>query len=1030
MTDEMNIPICWERGNVGKAISIKAKIDEKQTHYFLACHSPMTHIQDEKSKRKITEEELYRNLTTSSQRDKQIVIYGEPGTGKSHLVHWLKLRFDYGHEQAELENVVPVIIERRSGSLKDALAQLIEQLGEGFQKYLDPVQQAIEKLSDATARQMLANELSLELGPRWTDRDREKIDKRIKHLGQACRAEGFGGWLCRDGGVIERTIGLLIESSDIKDRENTPQFQPEDLLVKDRFRTRRKNSEEVLALIDELDEFPSLRELAADHLNEALRHAIVDMVGLSGANLRKVFDAIREDLNSDGKELALFIEDVSAMSELDVEIVNALEPQDRTDLCPLTAVLGMTHTGYAKLRDNQKQRIEFVYRVDGETTENWSQNKETLAKFTARYLNAIRLEETEVVQIATERQASNGDVTRSKCTSCSAKTACHSAFGAVEIEGTEIGLYPFSRETAPRVLNLIRNDEATPYSANQRGLLIRLLSPVLSDTASLDDRNFPNAATLPVHVSAPIYWTEFQQNYLGDYAEPDLNRIQVLAGLWIQDVDESDVAATLMDRYLAPLSLPGFTKSVKQLGTLPPTSTASAGKPEQSAETQEADKNKKEVKKYLDALSGWSQGQKLKNESYFRDLLSGLIKNSVRWENHLQPAQFDSWTWKVASGRGFISIEGQSAAPDRLYFEFPKNEETRALLEALFRFDKEGHKTWNFHLGETHKRRVAAWVRKNELAVVEKLNANVDRNIAIKSAVQMLCLLSTIRDRQKVPQKSIPDLMNVLFNPKWGEFPNGISKEWNLVLANLDERHEQVANFLKNEISVRQGRGGVNFVSPEAVYEIVTDFLNSLEVVELDEEFLSGFWKSRFEGLPNITSKPRFEDLSSAIEAERAEIESFANTIGALLTNLGFDGADIKSDVMTMCDQVVELNETTKKAKVSLPDDEYEKLVKAKTFTEQKMTLANAISKAQKVATSQDPFDILTFNPSGLIQCKDVIQTTAKRIEKLDAYVGEQEDEIREGGDPEAMAQKMFDSLNQIADLSEEILEVQDVQAS
>ena len=127
MNKSPQIPICWKREDVGKAISIKAKIDEKQTHYFLACHSPVTQIQDTKSKRKVTEEDLYKNLIKSSQRDKQVVIFGEPGTGKSHLVHWLKLRFDYGVETGELEDVVPVLIERRTGSLKDALSQLIEQ---------------------------------------------------------------------------------------------------------------------------------------------------------------------------------------------------------------------------------------------------------------------------------------------------------------------------------------------------------------------------------------------------------------------------------------------------------------------------------------------------------------------------------------------------------------------------------------------------------------------------------------------------------------------------------------------------------------------------------------------------------------------------------------------------------------------------------------------------------------------------------------------------------------------------------------
>ena len=1023
MNKPVKIPICWERENVGKAISIKAKIDDKQTHYFLACHSPMTHIQDEKSKRKIAEEELYKNLTTSSQRDKQVVIYGDPGTGKSHLVHWLKLRFDYGKETGELKSVVPVLIERRSGSLKDALTQLIEQLGPSFKKYLDPVQQALEKLSDATARQMLVNELSLELGPRWTDRGREKIDKRLKHLGQACRSEGFGGWLCRDDAVIEKTINLLVESSEVKERENAPKFEPKDLLVKDRFRTRRKNSQEVLDLIDELDDSKSLRELAANHMNDALKNAIVDMVGLSGANLRKVFDSIREDLATDDKQLALFIEDVSAMSELDVEIVNALEPQDRTDLCPLTAVLGMTNTGFQKLRDNQKQRIEFVYRVDGETTDSWSEDKETLARFTARYLNSIRLEEDEVRKIADDRRASNGDVSKSKCTNCSAKEHCHSTFGSVDIDGTEIGLYPFSRETAPRVLDLIRNDESSPYSANQRGLLIRLLSPVMSDAESVKQNNFPNIATLPVRVSDPYFWTAFQQQYLGNYSETERTRIQILAGLWIEGTDESDQAAGLLKQYLEPLQLPTFTKEAKKVVSSKKTGgTKTTLRPVSGL----GSKSKDQVKKYLDSLSAWSQGETLKNESYFRDLLSSMIKNSIRWENHLEPAQLDSWTWKVIGGRGFIMIEGQAAAAERLCFEFARDEHTRQLLEALCRHDKEGGKSWAFDLGETHKRVVANWVRRNQSRVVKKLEPEVDRSSAIETAVQFLSLYYVVRTRSKLPQKSIPEMMNALFGAKWEAPPSGLTKPWNSILKNLNDRYEQVAEFVKNETSVRQGRGGVNFVSPTMLLEFTSKFCDTPQVSELAEEFHSNFWKSRFSGLPNR----QFENLDEAIKEEKLEVAKITEQVKGNLASLGFACNDAKADFMQLCDQVVELTETTKQAKVSLPDEEFENLVKAKTFTEQKMTLANALAKAEKVVTSTDPFDLLTFEPSQLVECSSVITKVAKRMEDLDSYIAEQEEEIKKDGDPETFATQMFDALGQFAELSEEILEVDNVKAS
>lgn len=1024
MTLPETIPICWKSENVGKAISIKAKIDEKQTHYFLACHSPMTQVQDEKSRRSITEEDLYKNLITSSQRDKQAVIYGEPGTGKSHLVHWLKLRFDYGIESGELTNVVPVLIERRSGSLKDALTQLIEQLGVGFQKYLDPVQQALEKLSSATARQMLVNELSLELGPRWTDRGREIIDKRLKHLGQACRAEGFGGWLCRDGGVIEQTIELLTESSDVAERENSPSFKPEDLLVKERFRTRRKNSQEVLDLIDELDDSKTLREVAADHLNAALKDAIVDMVGLSGANLRKVFDSIRNDLASDDKQLALFIEDVSAMSELDVEIVNALEPQDRTDLCPLTAILGMTHTGYAKLRDNQKQRIEFVYRVDGETTETWSQDKDSLARFCARYLNAVRLDEESVRDIAENRRQSNSDVQTSKCESCPAKSQCHATFGYVQIEDVEIGLYPFSKETAPRVLELIRQDEASPYSANQRGLLIRLLSPVLSDTESLAQHRFPNATTLPVSVSDPYYWTEFQQNYLGEHSETDRDRIRILAGLWIQRTDDSNQAAGLLSQYIQPLRLPSFTKeamkSVEEKRIDPKRETGNSG-----VSTDVKAKTRREIQKYLDSLSGWLRSEPLKHETYFRDLLSGLVKNSVRWEDHLQPAQFDNWTWSVVGGRKFINIEGQSASAERLSFEFPRNDETRSLLEAMCRYDKEGKKSWDFDQSEIHKRTVSRWLREHERAIIERLEPEVDRENAIRAAVQFLSLFSVIRDRSTLPQKSVPELMNRLLSRKWEEVPTALSKEWQTLLDNMSDRHQQVLEFLKNEISVRQGRGGVNFVSPVQVVDIASGFQRSPQVLDLPSQYFSGFWKSRFTGLPNQASpeKHRFENLKQIIEAEQRQIRDVVDWLRNQLTDLGFSATDMKKDVSSLCDQVMEVHETIKTAKIAYPDSAFDDLVKAKTFTVDKMELSNVVSKAAKIAVSENVFDVLTFDPKPLLQCRSVVAIVVKRIQQLDDYIKEQEDEIKEGGDPELFVSQMFDALGLIAELNEEILE-------
>ena len=122
--------------------------------------------------------------------------------------------------------MVPVLIRRRTGSLKDALEQLIEQLGPSYAKYLTPVKNALEKISAETAREKLANELSLEVGSRRADRGKPPLPKLLRHLDQACKAGGFSRWLCRSGGVIDQRIKLLTQEEPATNGNHHPSLPP------------------------------------------------------------------------------------------------------------------------------------------------------------------------------------------------------------------------------------------------------------------------------------------------------------------------------------------------------------------------------------------------------------------------------------------------------------------------------------------------------------------------------------------------------------------------------------------------------------------------------------------------------------------------------------------------------------------------------------------------------------------------------------------------------------------------------------
>jgi hypothetical protein len=1024
----VKLPICWDKTNVGKAISLKAKLDEKQTHYFLACHSPMDHIQDVRAKRALTEEQLYQKIMGSGQRDLQAVIYGDPGTGKSHLIHWLKLRCDSDLESKTLADIVPVLIERRSGSLKDALEQMIDQLGTKFEKYLDPVRKAIERISESTARQLLINQLSVELGTGWADRGREPLPRILRELGQACRAKGFGGWLCRDGGVIDKTINLLTEASDVKERESRPQFSETDFRIPAKHGGPSENSLEVFNLIEDLIDSKPLREETALIVNEALRHAVVDMMGLSGANLRKIFDVIRKDLQEDGKQLAIYVEDVSAMAELDVEVVNALEPQDRHDLCPLIAVLGMTGTGFSHLRANQKERIEILVCVDSDAKKKWSHDRNGLAQFAARYLNATRLDESEVLAIAKHRQEHSDDVHISKCTNCEASKECHARFGRVRINDCDIGLYPLTLNAPHRMLDHIEHDDLSDISPNQRGLLIHVLSPILSNVDAIVEQRFPYDGTVSIAVSDPIYWTEFLRNYCGGWDTETRKRLLYLAELWIEETDSASEAAQQLAPLLEPLGFPLFSKEVPKVkyGGEDPSDKTPDIRNRESKQTDKAAVNK--LDPYLQSLRAWCDGGDLARDRDFRQLVANFIRRSIPWDSERHPP-VSEWKRLLPTGKyEHIRIEGQISKPVTTSFyidHFPRNEETRELLESLARFEYLGSKSWNFSDGEHHKRITEKWVRKHAASIVNSLQPNLDAQVPIASAIQFLCLVATLRNREKLPQ-SVSETVGEVFADRWVTTPVTLSVRWTQLVNDMESRHEDIRKFVSSELSVVQGRtGGINFINPLPVIETANEFQKQLNVAPVADGYFDSFWKTRyFDGLSG--GLRTYSSLLDILDEERIEVGKLVESVQQILMNAGFDTTDLKAAIVAFCQSIEQLVETRKASSFTLPHAEFDELFKRGVFSEHRQRWGFAVEKASRVAASPDHYGILLFDPHLLKTAVEAFTVVDSYLKFLDHELSLQEEAVKEGGDPKELERCLLDSLGKIADLAEQEQETDD----
>ena len=1012
MTTPVNLPICWEPSRIEKAISIKAKLDEKQTDYFLACHSPIANLQDNKTGEPLNEEEFYQRLINPRQRDVQGVVFGDAGTGKSHLIHWLKLRADDGIQRGEISKAVTILIERRSGSLKDALEQLIQQLmqngGGDFERFLTPVREAFSRISDATARQKLILEMATELGPRWKDRQRPELSRRLQHLGQACRAEGFGKWLSRDGGVVARIINLLTEASTSDERSNRPRFTDADLRVDPRYCSHKENSEQVVALLEELEDSQKLRTEAAEVLNTALDSAVVELTGLSGANLRKVFDQVRLELQRKKQRMLLFIEDVSTMAELDSEVFNALEPQDRSDLCPMTAILGMTRAGFGLLRDNQKTRLQFQVSFGQQSANTWLDDPEKLAEFTARYLNALRLPEDRIRTLADQRRLERGDVSISKCTDCPVRESCHELFGKVSLQGVDVGLYPLS-VSAPHALLERLNVDAANAAANAisrtpRGFLIHLLKPLVDNQNAIKTGSFPDLTTLPVRSTDPSYWTQFQQQYCGDdWSETDRARLRSLALFWIPLTDSADDAALSLAPLLEPLKFRKFSRTTKKSGpgkkkggggTLPPPPPPPPDK----------------INSLLQQLRDWlDQGRGLRSAGDFRDWLLQLVRDSIPWDEYGNVPT--SEVNRRLAKRDVIEIQDQGVAPGNFSIKFPRTEEMRALLEALARFHTDGRKSWDFEGGSIHRRIVSRWVRNQSVQVMQQLQPPMSggSTAPITSATQFLCLASLIRRRKRLPNANAEILPELLMD-SFPESPSALSRRWKTVMVDLKARVNagDIRKVLLDEVAVTQGRSvGINFIDPREIVKAAQSFRNEPRIDTLDEEYGRGLWKSRFFGFDGLNA---YQDLAGLVEDEREEIRRQCDEVRQFLETQQYDTKNISEAWKQFCSELRDLATAAKETEFFAPA--LVDLIRDDVFSIQSTAFGENLDDAMKISMESDIIDVIVFDSGPLLKIVEAIGRASEQLGRIEQNLSAQETEMKEaGGDPIELHGAMIQAL-------------------
>jgi len=885
---------CWSSADVESRLAPIAQVSDEKTDWFLATHSPIKCL--DSTGEFVTEAALFDKLYHSAAPEQLVVIKGPPGAGKSQLINWLRLRYEDGLRRGESRhkgsgNLRTVLIRRRSGSLKDALEQLVSQLPE-YEKFLAEVKAAITQISDDQARRKLSFEIAVVLLGRQQN---GQLPDDLHNLHQLFQDIRMMETMCRPNGTIDRNIQRLTNESDSQVRENLPTFSPEDF----DFRGKRRGHDVDTLMLDLLEDEEDLRLSAAQIANSVLREALANVTGIKGQTLHEVFRGIRRAMSKAGEELALFIEDVSTMSILDEELVNALEPQGDTDLCKMLSVLGMTVPAFNRLQENKKDRITLAVEIPGDLGHaGVLADEEETDRFVARYLNALRVGEDAIADLAEDRRK-HGDVLRSACDDCAMRSNCFYAFSSVNVGSAEIGLYPLARGTAFR---LLRGLEASTGSRNPRGLLRHIVMPLL-ETQGNQSQSRSSSFGMSLKPEMPSDLAQVSQKLLGGWNSIQKNQLSYLTWYWSGEKTIAH-ARIKIEPMLPWLGLPPLTGETYQISgspaievkpaRIPPSTPQKTAYPSQVPPALEQARQRLQV--WLD------QKRTLARDAEFRELLLDVLKNSLDEENGREPSFAIR---ELASSAGplktaNIQIEDMEAKPavsSKAKFLFSRSQPTYDLLNALLDFKYLGNsKSWDFDGGITQQRVYGKWLRAHRDSTLKFFQVTDVPPAEVQRVAAAFLIIAYRFSRRVALPTDTASAVELLCSYEPTE-PSVVTQAAKKMASDVSLRVQKIRMFLFRQLSVPQGSvRSLTFIDPRVLQDAVTNFRQSVDLPTIEHPSLESDFPEIYQLLHSDWTR-----LDDTLREEHEQLGLLLNRLREVAThwNIEADNAEDGFDSLT-----------------------------------------------------------------------------------------------------------------------------------
>lgn len=868
----------WERyRSVMERYAIKTDDMATEDAYFMSTHMPFSSLElfrggyYEEGKmpaptKLMSEDEVFEQLIYNPDNEhRMIIVRGNHGTGKSHLIRYLKGRFErspstvYNPATEQL-----VFLRRLNNSVRGAFSQLLEQeaikdpdIAEKLRKF---VASSDSKDEDSFKTEILyayiaavRNDVSGENYKPVKCRDIASYlaDSRVSE------------YLLREGGAISKCYNVITAPSN-QILQDTTIFTDEDFNVSKIIRAVMKQGDPQASLFASSlkgDDFEITKLI--NYLNGFTREVIQRCADISSENAETIFAQLRRDLKKQGKNLTIFIEDFTGFTGIDQELITALSYEhggDYQDLCRVTSVIGITNDYYYAFRGNFKDRVTHQIEV----TDRSYGTDEFIVQMAGRYLNAIYSDPADL-RSWNESGADLDDLPISDfAPPCDWETTT--------IKGKQVTLYPFNRHSLLALYEALATKSPRMFLKNViRAQLKEYFDGKLYGDGWYFPMNPSNAQMANDPHSSAI-------DRLENISTDDKNRLKAVFAIWgdgsaagVKETDGTLWFGGLRQAFLADIGLEAFSGIGeivdKTTGTAvssdiqPKPVTDGGEKPDQKPIVPEPPKPRPPVdaatKNYLkfksDITAWFTKNEPLKFDADYRGWLRTLVRGdskqcgAINWQDIGVPAYIAE---ERLSDLGCYYIDDQSAPAnvDKAIVYMDRSSESRDALMALNELNYA--KGWDFEDAAYYQQRLITWLERRRSQIIEKVTATKQGAESLPVlewclAIQYLkaCILG-----QKVDTSSPHAVIKSLFKDfKKDDNIKRDTREWNDMIQfvlNRKADFESALIFLKQASATTMG--AVHF----AVDPNTKSCFRADELVAAVEKLMAVDWDIEAE-LPN-----------------------------------------------------------------------------------------------------------------------------------------------------------------------------------